>query len=127
MHALRNPNQAYRRVDFEARVVGGSPRDLVLVCYDQLGQSIARALACHDRRDNLGKSEALTRALTAIAALQMGIDPAAPMAGALGDFYAGARRVLLDAVLNFDPGALASLNQDVRDVARALADAGAAA
>lgn len=127
MHALRNPNQAYRRVDFEARVVGGNTRDLVLVCYDQLGQAIARALACHDRGDNLGKSEGLTRALTAIAALQMGIDPAAPMAAALDQFYTGARRVLLDAVLQFDPATLSDLSNDVREVARALTEAGAGA
>lgn len=121
MHAPRNPGQAYRRVEFDARVVGADPRELVLVCYDQLAGALGRALTAAASGNNLAKSEALTRALSAIAALQLGIDPAAPLAAALGQFYAGARRVLLDAVLDFDPAELGQLGKDVSEIRHALA------
>lgn len=120
MHALRNPALAYRRVDFDARVAGADPRELVLVCYDQLCSALALALHANTRSDNQAKSEALTRALAAIAALQLGIDPAAQMAAVLGQLYAGARRTLLDSVINFDPGAVARLSQDMAEIAQAL-------
>ena len=120
MHASTTPSQAYRRVDFDARVAGGNPRELVLVCYDQLADALGRAQAAFAAGDNQAKSAALTRALAAIAALQLGIDPGAAMAAALRQFYAGARRVLLDNVCDYDPAAIAALAGDVGDVSRAL-------
>ena len=120
MHALTTPSQAYRRVDFDARVAAGNPRELVLVCYDQLADALGRAQAAFAAGDNQAKSAALTRALAAIAALQLGIDPGAAMAAALRQFYAGARRVLLDNVLGYDPVAISALARDVGDVGRAL-------
>lgn len=122
MHAPRNPGQAYRRVEFDARVAGASPRELVLVCYDQLGEALGRAVSADQRGDNQGKSTALTRAMTAIAALQLGIDQGAPLSAALGQFYAGARQTLLGAVLNFDAGALMRLRGDVAEIRHALAE-----
>jgi flagellin-specific chaperone FliS len=123
MRLLTNPADAYARVAFDARVAGGNPRELVLVCYEQLSHALARAQAAYAGADNRAKSEALTRALTAIAALQMGIDPAAAMAAALDQFYAGARRVLLDNVIAYDPAAISTLASDVFEVSRALGSA----
>lgn len=120
MHLLTTPSQAYRRVDFDARVAVGDPRELVLVCFDQLGHALGRAQAASAAGDNQAKSEALTRALAAIAALQLGIDPAAVMAAALRQFYAGARRVLLDNVIDYDPAVIGALARDLGDVGRAL-------
>lgn len=123
MHPLRNPAHAYRRVDFDARVAGADPRELVLVCYEQLGQALIRAVRADAAGDNQAKSEALTRALAAIAALQLGIDPGAAAAPALGQFYAAARRTMLDCVLDFDAAAINRLSVDIADIARALAGA----
>lgn len=120
MHPLRTPAQAYRRVDFDARVAGAAPRELVLVCYDQLDQALARAVRCEQAQDNAGKSEALTRAVAAVAALQLGVDRAAPIAAALDQFYAAARKTLLDSVLAFDAAALRRLAGDARDIAAAF-------
>ena len=120
MHALRSPHEAYRRVDFDARVAGADPRQLVLVCYEQLVGALARALHGARSGDNRLKSEALTRALAAIAALQMGIDPAAPIAPALAQFYGAARKTLLDNVLVFDAEAVAALRQDFLEIAGSL-------
>lgn len=123
MHALRSPHEAYRRVEFDARVVGADPRQLVLVCYDQLTGALGRALHGARSGDNRLKSEALTRALAAIAALQMGIDPAAPIASVLTQFYGAARRALLDCVLDFDPEVVERLQKDFTEIRNSLEQA----
>lgn len=123
MYALRSPSEAYRRVEFDARVAGASPRQLVLVCYDQLTGALGRALHAASTRDNRLKSEALTRALAAIAALQMGIDPAAPVASALTQFLGAARKALLDCVLDFDPNVVERLRTDFSEIRSSLEQA----
>lgn len=123
MHALRSPHEAYRRVEFDARVEGANPRQLVLVCYDQLTAALGRALHGARSDDNRAKSEALTRALAAIAALQMGIDPAAPVASALTQFLGAARRALLDCVLAFDPDVVERLQKDFSEIRSSLEQA----
>lgn len=35
MRYLRDPSEAYRRVDFDARVFGADPRQLVDLCLEQ--------------------------------------------------------------------------------------------
>jgi len=127
MRALRSPHEAYRRVEFDARVSGADPAGLVLVCFDQFGQSLAAALGGDLAGDNLRRSAGLTGALAAITALQLGIDGAAGIAASLTQFYDGARRTLLGNVLSFDAKAVAALRDDFAEVARALADAGKAA
>lgn len=121
MHAPRNPGQAYRRIEFDARVAGADPRELVLVCYDQLGEALGRALAAAAAGNNCAKSEALTRALSALTALQIGVDAQSAIAPALNDFYAAGRSAVLGSVLNFNPGALNRLRGDVADIAAAMA------
>ncbi len=123
MYALRTPSEAYRRIEFDARVAGADPRQLVLVCYDQLTTALGRALHAQRSGDNRLKSEALTRALAAIAALQMGIDPAAPIAPVLTRFYAAARQALLDCVLDFDPAVIERLRSDFSEIAGSLSQA----
>lgn len=120
MHALRSPHEAYRRVEFDARVVGADPRQLVLVCYDQLTAALSRARHAARSGDNRLKSEALTRALAAIAALQMGVDPGAPIAGVLTQFYGAARRALLDSVLDFNPAVVERLQMDFTEIRNSL-------
>lgn len=121
MHAPRNPGQAYRRIEFDARVAGADPRDLVLICYEQLGEALGRALAAAAAGNNRAKSEALTRALSALTALQIGVDAQSAIALALNDFYAAGRSAVLGSVLNFNPAALNRLRGDVADIAAAMA------
>ena len=72
MLALRNPADAYRRVDFDARVAGSDAKSLVLICYETLDIALASAIHAAARGDNPGKSAAITRAMSAITALQLG-------------------------------------------------------
>src|SRR5690606_19651516 len=116
-------HEAYRRVDFDARVEGASPQQLVGLCYETLAGALGTALYAHERDDNRLKSEALTRALSAITALQLGVEGEADVAGALHQLYQSARRSILDSVLAFDPMVIAAMRRDFIDISRALAAA----
>jgi flagellin-specific chaperone FliS len=119
MLALRSPHEAYRRVDFDARVAGADPAQLVTLCYEQLISGIGTAIHAHANGDNALKSRSLTRALSAVTALQLGVSGEAPVAAALRRFYEATRRSLLDAATGFDPARLAALRQDYLEIAAA--------
>ena len=118
MLALRNPSEAYRRIDFDARVEGADPQALVVLCYETLIAALGSALFAHERRDNAGKSSAITRAISAITALQMGVRGEAGVAAALHQFLEAGRRAL-----HFDTRRVATLRQDFQDIAGALSAA----
>lgn len=118
--ARHNPQDAYRRVDFDARVTGCDPMELVGLCYEHLIAAVGSALFAHSRGDNSGKSAALTRALSAVTALQLGVNGNEGVAGALQTFYRATRNALLDSVLNFNPGQMERIRQDFLEIASAL-------
>lgn len=120
MLAQRNPDTAYRRVDFDARVASASPAELVKLCYEQLVSALGRALIADERGDNRMKSEALTRAVSALNALQMGVNGAGGVSDALHQLYTSARRSVLDSVLSFDAATLDRIRQDFIEIAAAL-------
>jgi flagellin-specific chaperone FliS len=121
MLAQRNPHEAYRRVDFDARIAAAAPGELVVLCLEQFIAAAGSALVAHERHNNLLKSQAMTRAMSALTALQMGIDGSVGIAAALGQFYGAARKTLLDSVIDFEASAIQAMRQDFIDVARALA------
>jgi flagellar protein FliS len=123
MLATTNPDEAYRRSAFDARVQGGDTASLVLLCLEQAVSGLGGALLAEKRHDPAARSKALTRALTAITALEMGVDRSAPLAGPLLLVYGGARRALLESVVDFDPALLASARQDLLDIETALRSA----
>lgn len=123
MLALRNPGEAYRRIDFDARVEGADPQALVVLCYETLIAALGSAIFAHERRDNAAKSNALTRAISAITALQLGVRGEAGVAAALHQFLEAGRRTLLDNALSFDSRRIAALRQDFQDIAGALSAA----
>ena len=124
MLSMRSPHEAYRRVDFDARVVGADPGQLVTLCYEQLIGALGSAIFAHERGDNLLKSQSLTRALSAITALQLGVSGESGVAQALRQLYEAARRSVLDSALTFDGAALGTVRQDFIDISRALTAAG---
>lgn len=113
------PQDAYARVDFDARVAGARPAELVRLCYDRVIAALGSARYAHEHADNLGKSRALTRAVTALTALQLGISDGAGVGAALGVFYEGCRQTLLDSVLAFDPERIEQVRRDFIDIAQA--------
>ncbi len=124
MLAQRNPHDAYRRVEFDARIASARPEQLVGLCYEELSMALGSAIRAHELGDNQRRSQGLTRALSALTALQLGIDGSAQSASALGQFYGGLRKAVLDSVPNFDAARLANAKIDVDDVAAALTGAG---
>ncbi len=123
MLARHTPQDAYRRVDFDARVNGCDPMELVALCYEHLIGSLGSALYAHERGDNTAKSKALTRALSAVTALQLGVSGEEGVALALRQFYKAARSALLDGALAFDPPRIEKVRQDFAEIATALTSA----
>ncbi|PNU04196.1 flagellin [Novosphingobium guangzhouense] len=115
-----SPQEAYRRVDFDARVAGAGPAELVHLCYEHLVSALGTAVHADIYGDNCLKSRSMTRALTAVTALQMGVAGADGMAVALGQLYEGARRTILDSALDFDADAIGTLRTDFAEIGQAL-------
>lgn len=116
----RSPREAYRRIDFDAQITGASPMQLVVLCYEQLGSALGTAIHAEQAVDSARKSAALARALSAIAALAMGLDRDQPISDAITTMLEAARQTVLGSVLRFDQKALADLKTDVLDIANAF-------
>jgi flagellin-specific chaperone FliS len=117
----QKPAEAYRRVALDARIAGARPADLVLLCYEQLAEALGAAIEASSRADNHRRSAALTRALSVLTALQLGLDRQSPLAVPLDTFFAGVRRTLLDNVPTFDAEAIAATKADIIEVSDNLA------
>ena len=122
MLALTDPHEAYRVSEFDARLNGARAADLVTFCLVQVIQGIGSALFAHELCRPAVRSKALTRALTALTALEMGVDHEAPPAQALLQIYGSARRALLDCALDFRPQVLATIRADFREILEAVSD-----
>ena len=120
MIAQTNPLEAYRRVDFDARVAGADPAQLVLLCYEQLIGSLGSALFAAERGDNAFKSQSLTRALAALTALRLGVSGTGGIAPALLQMFEAARKAVHDSVLAFDPQTIGLIRQDFIEISRAM-------
>lgn len=120
MLALTDPHEAYRRSAFDARIQGGDSAALVQLCLEQAIASMGTALFAQARGDASLRSKALTRALTAITALEMGVDRNAPLAQPLLQVYGAARQAVLGGVTEFNSELLASVRQDFLEIEAAL-------
>lgn len=123
MLTQNSPSEAYRRVDFDARIEGADQAELVRVCIDQLVGALGTAIFAEGNSDNALKSQSLTRALSAATALQLGVAGDGGVAEALRHVYEAARRTILDSVLNFDEGKLVGVRDDFREIGQALHEA----
>ena len=120
MIGARSPADAYRTIDYDARVAGSTRQDLVIVSYEYFVAALDAALFAHDARDNGRKSAALTRALAMLTSLQLGIDPGHALAPPLSRLYESARRAVLDSVVRFDTAALRRVRADFAEISRAF-------
>jgi len=121
MLARTKPRDAYREADFDARLMGSSRENLVLFCIEDFIQTLGALEFAETRGDRAARSRSLTRAITALTALELGVDRTAPMADSLLHFYGGAKLLLLDSIREIDLSRIAELRQDFRDVAVAFA------
>lgn len=120
MQLRRDPGETYRRVDFDARVKGASSLQLVTLCLEQAAGSLGRAIYAQAHADNSAKSAALTRAVAAITALELGVDTSSPVSQPLLQLYQAARRTILDNALRFDASQLETIRTDLLDIREAM-------
>ena len=120
MQLRKDPGETYRRVDFDARVKGASSLQLVALCLEQAAGSLGRAIYAQGHADNAAKSAALTRAVAAITALELGVDSSHPAGQPLLQVYQAARRSILDSALRFDTAQLETIRADLLDIREAL-------
>lgn len=123
MIGARSPTEAYRAIDFDARVAGSTPQDLVILSYEYFVAALDAAVFAHQTGDNARLSAALTRALAMLTSLQLGIDPGNRLAPALADLYEAARRAVLDSVVHFEPAALRRVRADFAEISVAFVGA----
>lgn len=112
----RSPTAAYRQIELDARVAGSDSPGLVLICYEQFGAALGLAIQADRKQDNLGKSGALTRALSALTVLQLGLDQHSPIAAALSAVFEDARRSILDSAALFDAERIARVRSDFAEI-----------
>ena len=120
MLASNDPYDAYQRVEFDAWVKGASSADLVHICFDQLIISLNTAILANERQDGRLKSRAITRAVTALIALEMGVDRDHEMAGVLTEFYGAARKSILGSSVKFDRDVLSDMRDDFSEMRSAF-------
>jgi flagellar protein FliS len=120
MLASNDPYDAYQRVEFDAWVKGASPQELVQICFDQLILALSTAIVANERCDARLKSRSVTRAVTALIALEMGIDREHEMAEVLSEFYGAARKSILASSVSFDREVLADMRDDFSELRNAF-------
>lgn len=114
------PHEAYRRVEFDARVNGADGSELVHVCLEQLVGALGTAVHANSIGDAGLRSRSMTRALTAITALQMGVSGDTGIASALNQVYGAARQAILDCSTRFEVNRIEELRTDFLDIAKAM-------
>lgn len=116
MLTARNPGLAYRRSNFEARLLAASPQDMVIMCLDDLLTNLVRFEQAHLRGDRETRGAALTRCITALTALEMGVDRSAPLGQALLQFYTAGKAALLEMIVSTDMARLHAIKADFEDI-----------
>ena len=120
MLARTKPRDAYREADFDARLMGSSRENLVLFCIEDFIQTLGALEFAEMRGDRAARSRTLTRCVTALTALEMGIDREAELASSLAQFYGAAKNLMLDSIRALDLGKVRQLRDDLREIAFAF-------
>lgn len=120
MLASSEPRAAYQQANFDARVHGGTPQDIVVYCLDELSLTLGVLLQAELRGNRADRSQAITRAIAILTALEMGVDRENELAASLLHFYEGSRRLLLGSVAVTQVEAIQTLRADVIEIRDAL-------
>lgn len=120
-----SPADTYNRIEFDARVSGSGQRELVGILMEELTRALRSAIYAAENGLNQRKSSAMTRAIAALTALEMGIgaQEGTGAGAALLHFYRFAKKTILDSVIAFDNHAMHSLIADFKDIRDAFSTA----
>lgn len=114
------PDEAYRRVELDALVLGGDARLLTRLCLTEAVGSLERALLWHGKEDTRRRNSALGKAIGSAQALRLGVDRAHPLGEALLTLYGSAAAQLTAAMIRFDQVVVKQVCADLRDLAEAF-------
>lgn len=120
MLSRSKPNEAYRQASFDARLLGSSKEDLVIFCLEDFIENLGRLEMADSRFDAAGRSQAITRCVTALTALELGIDRTAELGASLAHLYGSAKGVLLNSIRQTDVPAIAAIKDDFNEIAAAF-------
>jgi flagellar protein FliS len=120
MLARAKPHEAYRESHFDARLIASGRDDLVLICLEDLIENLGVLQIVEGRADRAVRSRALTRCVTALTALEMGVDRDADLSASLLQFYGAAKSLLLDSIRECDMVQIAQLQSDMTEIATAF-------
>ncbi|KZY23328.1 hypothetical protein A3726_28030, partial [Erythrobacter sp. HI0037] len=87
---------------------------------DDLIENLGVLEIVEQRDDRAARSRTLTRCVTALTALEMGIDREAELASSLAQFYGAAKNLMLDSIRALDLGKVRQLRDDLREIAFAF-------
>src|SRR5688500_3436539 len=110
--AYHSPADTYSRIEFDARVNGAGQQELVTLLLEELLLALRSAIFAADNGMNQRKSAAMTRAIAALTALEMGVASQSDegISRTVLHFYRFGKRTILDSVVTFDREAIASLH-----------------
>jgi len=120
MLARAQPRDAYRDSHFDARLMASGRDDLVLICLEDLIENLGVLEIAEQRNDRAARSRTLTRCVTALTALEIGIDREADLATSLLQFYGAAKSLLLDSIRFVDLQKIVQLREDMAEIAAAF-------
>ncbi|MBX7481887.1 flagellar protein FliS [Qipengyuania qiaonensis] len=120
MLSRSKPNEAYRQASFDARLLGSSRDDLVIFCLEDFIENLGRLELADARCDSVGRSRAITRCVTALTALELGIDRKAELGASLAHLYGSAKKVLLNSIRTTDVANIAVIKSDFSEIASAF-------
>lgn len=123
MLSRSKPCEAYREASFDARLLGSSRDELVLFCLEDFIENLRQLELADSRFDSSARSRAITRCVTALTALELGIDRTAEMGATLAQFYGSAKNTLLDCIRQTNETSVAVMKEDFGDIAKAFRQA----
>lgn len=112
--------EAYRLVEFEARILGSDGRALVLICLEELASSLRQVELADRGQAPAARSRSISRSFAALSALELGVDPSSQLGPAMTNFYRGIRVRLSSQVRVPNTEDVVLLRNDILDVFRAL-------
>lgn len=116
MRSVPNPSEAYRKVDLDARIEGSDPKQLTLICLERVRDSLAQAIIADRQNEKRARQDALAAAHRVLVGLLRAIDPANPLAEALGTVYRIALRRIERAMREFDHTSVTIARNDMEEL-----------
>ncbi|GAA4045155.1 flagellar protein FliS [Parerythrobacter jejuensis] len=111
-----DPTEAYRKIEFDARIEGSNGIGLTRLCLERALTELDRAQSAYARGNRQAWGTALTRAASGITALSAGVDSANPLREPLVHLYDSAALAVRAAVTNYRQDVMDRVRRDLEDI-----------